>query len=160
MMNKLAMTAAAVAVLGLSACASIVSDADYPVTISSYPAEATYTVVNKKGATIHQGVTPSIVTLPSGAGYFSGERYHVTVTKEGYEATSLVMDTDLDGWYFGNLVLGGILGALIVDPITGAMWRLPDSLDTTLQPSPVQPIASATAPVPVAMSEQAVTAAP
>ena len=31
----------------------------------------------------------------------------------------------IDGWYWGNLFLGGILGMLAVDPATGAMWALP-----------------------------------
>lgn len=30
----------------------------------------------------------------------------------------------VDGWYFGNLLLGGFLGMLIIDPATGAMWKI------------------------------------
>ena len=39
----------------------------------------------------------------------------------------------LDGWYFGNLLFGGLIGMVIVDPITGAMYRLEKSyiLDCT-----------------------------
>lgn len=32
----------------------------------------------------------------------------------------------MNGWYFGNLLLGGAIGMLIVDPITGAMYRFRD----------------------------------
>jgi len=30
----------------------------------------------------------------------------------------------LNGWYIGNLLFGGLIGLLIVDPLTGAMWTL------------------------------------
>ncbi|MDR1896957.1 MAG: hypothetical protein LBR10_09235, partial [Prevotellaceae bacterium] len=30
----------------------------------------------------------------------------------------------IDGWYFGNLLLGGWPGMLIIDPLTGAMWKI------------------------------------
>ena len=38
----------------------------------------------------------------------------------------------MDGWFIGNLLFGGIIGVLIVDPITGAMWKLPKQLTVTL----------------------------
>jgi hypothetical protein len=31
----------------------------------------------------------------------------------------------IDGWYFANLFLGGWIGMLLVDPLTGAMWKIP-----------------------------------
>lgn len=35
------------------------------------------------------------------------------------------MDTKVNGWYIGgNLLFGGVIGWLIVDPATGAMWKL------------------------------------
>ncbi len=30
----------------------------------------------------------------------------------------------VDGWYWGNIVFGGLIGWLIVDPATGAMYKL------------------------------------
>jgi hypothetical protein len=30
----------------------------------------------------------------------------------------------LNGWYLGHILFGGVLGILIVDPLTVAMWRL------------------------------------
>ena len=34
---------------------------------------------------------------------------------------------DVSGWYAGgNLFFGGLIGYLIVDPMTGAMWTLKD----------------------------------
>ena len=36
-------------------------------------------------------------------------------------------DAYLNGWYIGNVVFGGLIGLLIVDPETGAMWRLDEN---------------------------------
>jgi hypothetical protein len=30
----------------------------------------------------------------------------------------------LNKWYFGNILLGGVIGMLVVDPLTGAMYSL------------------------------------
>ena len=34
----------------------------------------------------------------------------------------------MDPWYAGNIVFGGIIGAL-VDPAAGAMWKLPKEVN-------------------------------
>jgi hypothetical protein len=42
----------------------------------------------------------------------------------------------LDGWYIGNIVFGGLIGMLIVDPATGAMWKIENEhISENLQPS-------------------------
>lgn len=38
----------------------------------------------------------------------------------------------MDGWYVGNIIFGGLIGLLLVDPITGAMWKLPDTAQGNL----------------------------
>lgn len=45
------------------------------------------------------------------------------------------MRSTLDGWYFGNIVFGGLLGILVIDPYTGAMYRLPERVDVALDES-------------------------
>jgi len=124
------------AVIGMAmlttGCASIVSDSSYPVTINSNPEGATFLVTNDKGVQIHSGRTPSTVTLKSGSGYFSSASYTVTLKKEGFEDKSFVIESKLDGWYVGNILFGGLIGFLIVDPITGAMWKLPDNQNISM----------------------------
>ena len=45
----------------------------------------------------------------------------------------------VSGWYFGNLVFGGLIGMLIVDPLTGAMYNLePKKIEQPLTPSQTQ----------------------
>jgi hypothetical protein len=43
---------------------------------------------------------------------------------KGYETKKINLECKLNGWYFGNVFLGGLIGMLIVDPATGAMFRL------------------------------------
>lgn len=108
-------------------CASIVSKSDYPVNITSEPSNAAVTVSNKKGEEVFTGMTPTTVTLKAGAGYFSGQDYTVTLEKDGYPARTAKIKRGFDGWYLGgNIVFGGLIGWLVVDPLTGAMWKLED----------------------------------
>lgn len=120
------------AALALSGCASIVSDSSYPVSISTSPQEATFEVINSDGLSIQKGRTPTTITLKSGNGYFGSETYTIKFSKEGYEEQTYLLDTSMDGWYIGNILFGGLIGLLIVDPITGAMWKLPEAASVTL----------------------------
>ncbi len=106
-------------------CATIVSDSSYPVEINSQPAEAIVTVKDEDGNVVHTGTTPTTVTLRAGAGYFRGQNYSVSFEKPGYAKHTTSVTRSIDGWYLGgNLIVGGLLGWLIIDPITGAMWKL------------------------------------
>ncbi|MCX4027392.1 hypothetical protein H0A36_10465 [Endozoicomonas sp. SM1973] len=49
-----------------------------------------------------------------------------------------MITSTLDGWYFGNLFLGGLIGMLIVDPLTGAMFKLQDTAQVDLIASSYQ----------------------
>lgn len=57
-------------------------------------------------------------------GYSSGKKYDVRILKEGYDEKIVTVDTKVGGWYVGNILFGGLIGLLIVDPATGAMWTL------------------------------------
>lgn len=111
-------------ILLLTGCASIVSKGSWPISINSSPSEAKISIKDKKGIEIYTGNTPATLKLKSGAGFFSKARYQVTFEKVGYDKKVVPVEFKLNGWYFGNLILGGPLGLLIIDPITGAMFRL------------------------------------
>lgn len=125
---------AVLAAFVLSGCASIVSKSEYAVAINSRPDQANFTITNRAGQQVHSGVTPASITLKSSSGYFRSETYTITFEKQGYAAHSYVLNSGIDGWYFGNILLGGIIGMLIVDPITGAMYSLADRVDVALSP--------------------------
>jgi len=81
---------------------------------------------------MHVAETPTTVTLKSGAGFFRTARYKVEYTKPGFAPATSYISANLNGWYAGNIVFGGLIGILIVDPATGAMFRLPSEHYTTL----------------------------
>jgi hypothetical protein len=62
--------------------------------------------------------------LKSGSAFFSKESYSVVFKKDGYEPKKVNVECKLNGWYFGNILIGGLIGMLIVDPATGAMYKL------------------------------------
>lgn len=113
-------------ILALSGCASILSESVYPVSISSDPTGAKITIVNAEGVTIHSSTTPTLVSLPANSAFFSGQTYTIKASKDG-ETAQTTLIARVDGWYFANILFGGVIGMLIVDPATGAMWQL----DTT-----------------------------
>lgn len=120
------------ALLLSTGCASIVSQTSWPVSVSSYPESAKFTITNESGVKVHTGATPATVYLKSGSGYFNGETYKVNFSKEGYQKALLTLDSEMNGWYFGNLLFGGFIGFLIVDPASGAMFKLPESANVEL----------------------------
>ena len=115
--------------LCISGCATIVSQSSWPVTIKSSDFPATFTIINNRGQEIHRGVTPETVMLHSGSGYFQAATYPIKFsTTEGKESCAVIEST-LNGWYWGNILFGGLIGFLIIDPGTGAMWALPDVIN-------------------------------
>ncbi len=116
----------------ISSCASIVSETEYSVRINSSPEHSKFVVRNNKGEQIHSGITPSRIFLRSSRGYFVKANYTVTFMKNGYEDKTIEINSTLDGWYFGNILFGGLVGMLIVDPATGAMWALPHTQSASL----------------------------
>ncbi|KAF3978606.1 MAG: hypothetical protein HFP77_01075 [Methylococcales symbiont of Iophon sp. n. MRB-2018] len=129
---KKKIVAVALSAVLVTGCASIISKSEYGVAINSNPDRASFVVLNRSGQKIHSGVTPSTVTLKSSAGYFRGETYTVELTKKGFSPKSYTLTSSVDGWYLGNILFGGLLGILIIDPATGAMYSLPDRVDISL----------------------------
>ncbi|MBX6360157.1 MAG: PEGA domain-containing protein [Acidobacterium ailaaui] len=115
---------AIIAPMSFSGCATIFGKSSYPVSINSNPSGATVSITDKKGKEVYKGQTPATVTLKSGAGYFSRAEYQVRISKTGYEEQIIPVNFKLNAWYFGNILIGGFLGMLIIDPVTGAMWKL------------------------------------
>ena len=107
-----------------SSCASIVSRSRYPVHIDSTPSNATIAITDIKGRQVFSGKTPAVARLKSGAGYFQTAESQVKIMSPGYDDRTIFIESQIDGWYFGNIFLGGVLGMLIIDPISGAMWTI------------------------------------
>ena len=109
----------------LSGCASIVSGGPELVTINSTPTDAKMTICNDRtGQCITIGQTPYTATLDRSQGFFTSARYSIKCEKDGFEPSVRTLQAGMNGWYVGNIVFGGLIGLLIVDPATGAMWDI------------------------------------
>ncbi len=126
-MRKFVCTAAIVGFAALLGCATIVSKSESPVRISSAPDGATVTIVDRYGGAVFTGTTPATAVLKHGNGFFQRAIYTIRVEKPGYKQQQTVLQATVNGWYFGNIIFGGFLGLLIVDPATGAMYTLPQT---------------------------------
>lgn len=110
----------------LSGCASIVGSTSETIAINSNAENAIVTIKNKKNATVFKGQIPTSVTLKKKSGFFSGEKYTISSEQNEYFPYVKTLDTTISPWYFGNILFGGLIGLLIVDPATGAMWTFKD----------------------------------
>lgn len=113
-----------ITVLMAYGCATIIHRTKQTVFLQSDPPGAT--------ATIDGTIT---VQTPASLKLKRGKNHHITFEKDGYKEMSVVIDREVSGWVFGNLVLGGLIG-LAVDFSDGAAYKLePDSVTVTLEPA-------------------------
>ncbi len=119
-----------------ASCASIINGSTQQVSIQSRPEAAKVTVLDRNGQAIGGGMTPATMTLKRGSGFFSGARYTVRFEKAGYSSREVQISGRVSGWYIGgNLLFGGPIGWLILDPATGGMWTLsPEEVRAELSP--------------------------
>ena len=106
----------------LAACATLVGGGGTQrMNISSTPSAALVSVDGTQ-----QGQTPTMVTLSR------KQQHQVRVELQGYQPYEVTLEKKVNGWVWGNIVFGGIIG-LIVDASTGAMWKLtPDQISAAL----------------------------
>jgi hypothetical protein len=121
------------------ACATIINGSTQEVAISSQPSGAAVRIYDQVNSEVWSSTTPGSAVLNRGNGFFSGSSYRVEISKEGFQTEIVQLTSRLNGWYMGgNLLLGGLIGWLIVDPLTGAMWVLsPDSVNARLSEASV-----------------------
>jgi hypothetical protein len=112
----------------VSGCASIVSKSIWPLSVNTKPAGARIEITDIKGSVVYRGATPATVELKSSAGFFAKQSYRIKLSLNGYDEKIIPVECTINGWYFGNIIFGGLIGLLIVDPATGAMYRLERSI--------------------------------
>ena len=105
----------------LQSCATIVSGSRQTIRFNSMPAAATV-YINE----VEIGKTPVEKDLKR------NQEYQVAIKMDGYKPYTTTLSKKFNEWYIGNIVFGGIIG-LVVDPITGAMYKLtPNELTARL----------------------------
>jgi hypothetical protein len=129
MFSRTAITAVSISLL-FSSCATLFNQSVQPVQINSNPSGLTFKVTNSSNELISTGVTPTSINLKTSAGYMRPESYTIVFSKKGKDFGRQNLTASISGWYFGNILIGGLIGLVIVDPLTGAMFTLQD--DVTL----------------------------
>lgn len=133
-----------------SGCATIVSRSNYDIPVSCSSPGAVVDVY-KDGDIVASSVTPTVLTLSSKGGYFIPATYRFKFRKDGFTCDEVGLDAGFDWWYLGNFILPyGILVALIVDPLTGAMWKFDISVYGNIRPLNERKV-----PVPVNLESKA-----
>ena len=137
----------------VSGCATVVSGPSQHIGIASIPTGATVSVDN-----VARGQTPVLTPLSR------KDDHLVKVELPGYHPFEATLTRSVNGWVFGNILIGGLIG-VGVDALSGAMYSLtpgqitasllalpqpPESRERVAQPvvtdQPVKPSASPTAP--------------
>ena len=114
-------------------CASIICGSTQLVQFTSSPDQAQLELISKRGQVIHRGRTPFLMELKRGRGYFLGADLTVRAHADAYTDKEVPIPSNLCGWYWGNILFGGLIGMLIVDPLTGAMFTFPEQVHLNLE---------------------------
>ena len=108
--------------LSLSACATIMGGgSSQGVTVQSSTPGAQFTVKSSSGIQMASGMAPQTVRLPR------KNEYQIDFTAPGFQPQSIALTKGTNGWVWGNLVVGWIVG-FIVDFASGSAYKLEPAL--------------------------------
>lgn len=109
-------------ILLFSSCATIVSGSRQNVEITSEPSAAKV-YINE----VEVGNTPFQKNLKR------NQEYSLMLKLDGYATYETKLVKKFNAWYIGNIGFGGLIG-IIIDPITGAIYKLkPEEIDGNLK---------------------------
>ncbi len=119
----------------ICSCATIMRDNSQSISFAASTDKVNIKILNKSGVTVFEGQTPTTINLKTSAsGYFNPEKYTVIASKDGYKTNTAVVDWHVSGWYYvGNLVFGGLIGYLIIDPISGDMYYMDENVHLNME---------------------------
>ncbi|MBL9032751.1 MAG: PEGA domain-containing protein [Phycisphaerae bacterium] len=103
---------AMVQLAGAGGCATIISGTHEDVVVQSDPSGARVSVLGRGEHT-----TPATIRLPR------NESFVVTLSHPGYRSEQVFVDSGLNPWIFGNIILGGLVG-IVVDLVSGGAMDL------------------------------------
>ena len=112
------------ALLFLTSCASIINSSRQSVPIRSTPPGATV-ILNDSVF----GKTPMTINMKR-----KKKEHFIKLQLEGYETYQTDLIRVVDGWIFGNILFGGLIG-LAIDAGSGGMYHLkPNVVNVELKP--------------------------
>jgi len=104
--------------VSVTGCATILGGgSSQALGISSDPAGARFTIKSSSGLQMASGAAPQTVTLPR------KNEYQIEFTAPGYQPQSAVLTKGVNGWIWGNLVIGWVVG-FAIDFISGSAYKL------------------------------------
>ena len=107
-----------------SGCATIVGGgSSQAVSIESSPSAARYVIRSSSGIEMSSGSVPASVRLPR------KNEYQLDISLAGYQPRTVALTRGTNGWIWGNLVVGWIVGFLI-DFATGSAYKIEPSVVT------------------------------
>ncbi len=123
-MKQVSLVALACAV-ALSGCGSIINGSTQNMSVQTTPSNANISLLSSSGALITQSQGSLFYNLKRSDGFFNGANYNLKIEADGYNTQIIPLTSSASGWYLaGNILLGGLIGWLIVDPATGGMWAI------------------------------------
>ena len=143
MYKRICVVLTTVAIAGsLTHCASLINGTTQEVSITSQPPGATARIVvadKVENISNISEIPPGsvegekVVTTPATVELDRSEDYLVFFNKEEYNQALSKIEGSVSGWFFANLLLGGIIG-MIIDAAVGAMWTLePENINVVLE---------------------------
>jgi len=141
MLRQMLVIATFGACAALSGCASIVHGGPRAISVASSPSGAKVSIYDRSNTLVQTNTTPFVARLNTKYGYFKGQTYRLVFELPGHANAEVNLGSSVSGWYFGNIVFGGLIGMLIVDPLTGAMYNLtPEKIEQHLSDTQAQVI--------------------
>lgn len=114
MFSLIRLLAVLILIVTQTSCATIVDGGDKFVSVNVEPSNAKVHVKSNKGEDyIRQGSFNLRVDRKAS--------YTLVIESPDYISEEIVLKRGLNGWIFGNIVFGGIIG-VIIDSATGNMW--------------------------------------
>lgn len=124
MLKKLPIIAVVVFSFLMASCSTIFNGDKSQVKVNSTPSDAKVFVNGNE-----MGRTPAVLNLKR------GERHVIEIKMDGYQTYKLETSKTITGWFWGNLVCGGILG-FVIDLATGNAYDVdPGFIQVTLEKS-------------------------
>lgn len=107
----------------MSGCATIINRTEQSVAINSTPSDAIVVINgNEVGKTPWSGHIPRKDSMQA------------TLKKEGYQPQIISLEGRLSGWFWGNIICGGLLGST-TDAVSGGAYEYsPSSFHVALEP--------------------------
>ncbi len=115
---------AAIIAVATTGCATIMHGEKQSVSVVSGKENTKIVITDEAGNTVAEGQNQVAVSLKRGKEFFKGANYKI-VAQSGEDKQEMMLSPSVNGAYIaGNLFFGGLIGWVVIDPVTGGMWTL------------------------------------